>query len=294
MKHLHRWRQWMPVFVGIAIAVIVSSRWVSADPGPSVSVKFDVQSMGLSKEWGATAMAGVIGDVQKALAAKLKERLPHWAYAPVDPASTMPGAQLTFAIAETKTGALVLRVSLRTPNDTTPALTANWLASHDIMLTGYPPSSTAAETITADISARIFDPYNTDIRGWLSKHVPIAIGAHWMGQGGPPRLVLSLPWARYDALRASVFLLDCEWPMQGTAILESVGPGLAAPYAPPPPTLPPNPPFDGVVVIAREREHAGQRRPVDQIGPELFELKPKSIYLKEYRPASDWNVGGQP
>jgi hypothetical protein len=49
-----------------------------------------------------------------------------------------------------------------------------------------------------------------------------------------------------------------------------------------------------VVVIAREREHAGQRRPVDQIGPELFELKPKSIYLKEYRPASDWNVGGQP
>jgi hypothetical protein len=283
----------MPALCGVAIAAIASSRWVSADPGPSVSVRFDVQSAGLAKEWGSAARAGVIGDVQRVLSVRLKERLPHWEYAPVDPASATQGPQLVFAINETKTGALAFQVSLGIPSFTTPVLTANWLASHDIMLTGYPSPSTAADLIIADLSARIVEPYSTDLRGWLSQYVPIAVGAHWIGHETPPRLVLSLPWTRYDGLRESVFRLVCDWPNQGTAVLESVGPGIQAPYAPPPPTIAPNPPFDGVVVIAREREFAGQRRPVDQIGQELFELKPRLIYLKEYRPASDWNVGGQ-
>jgi hypothetical protein len=292
MTHLPRWRRLWPVLSAIAIAVIVCTRWVSAEPGPSVSIKFEVQSSGLTKQWGP-ARDGVIADVQRRLAARLKDRLPHWEYAPVDPASAVQAAQLVFGITETKSGALALQVALRTPSVTTPALTASWLASHDIMLTGYPSPATAADTIVADISTKIFDPHNTELRGWLSEYVPIAVGAHWIGQM-PPRLVLSLPWTRYDGLRQSVFRLVCDWPNQGTAVLESVGPGLQAPYMPPPPTVAPNPPFDGVVVIPREREYAGQRRPVDQIGQELFELHPRLIFLKEYRPASDWNVGGQP
>lgn len=291
MKRLNRYRLRISVVVGIAVALTVSTRWVSADPGPSVSVWFDVQSAGLTNEWGP-ARAGVIAEVQKALAARLKERLPHWEYASVDPAT--PGPLLNFGITESKTGALALQVTLRTPNFTTPVLTANWLASHDIMLTGYPSPSVAAGTIVADISSRLLEPNSTVMRGWLSEHVPIAVGAHWIGRDTPPRLVLSLPWTRYDALRESVFRLVCDWPNQGTAVLESVGPGLALPYAPPPPTAAPNPPFDGVVVVAREREFAGERRRVDQIGKELFELNPRLIFLKEYRPASDWNIGGQP
>jgi hypothetical protein len=291
MKRLNRWRLRVSVLAAIAVVVIGFSRWVSAEPGPSVSIRFDVQSAGLTNEWGP-ARAGVIAQVQKALAARLKERLPHWEYASVDPAT--PGPQLAFAVSENKAGALVLQVMLRTPNFTTPVLTANWLASHDIMLTGYPSQSIAADTIVADISSRLLEPNSAVMRGWLSEHVPIAVGALWIGRETPPRLVLSLPWTRYDGLRESVFRLVCDWPNQGTAVLESVGPGLPWPYAPPAPTAAPNPPFDGVVVIPREREFAGEKRRVDQIGKELFELNPRLIFLKEYRPASDWNVGGQP
>jgi hypothetical protein len=163
---------------------------------------------------------------------------------------------------------------------------------------GYPSPSTAAGEIVASITTKILDGDQRELRRWLYEHIPIAHGAYWIRQS-PPRLVLALPMSRYDALRQSVFRLICYWRDQGTATLESVGPGLpGAPYTPSPPDLAPSPPpFNGVVVVALEREYLGNRKRVDQIAEdELFQLVPGFILLKEYRPVvAGWNVvGGQP
>ena len=283
--------------VPVVVAVILAGSLLplEAATGPAVRVRIDVQSPHLSQQWGP-ALGSVVLDVQRAFADSLKDRLPHWDFDGSEMSAPSPGAEIALQITETVSGSLSFLLQLRRPNlAVPPQLTENWLASADIMMRGYPQSSSAASEISTALKARIVTKHEIDLRRWLSENVPIAIGAHWLGQDTPPRLVLALPWSRYDALRQSVFLLLCDWPSRGTATVESIGPGLAAPYTPPPPDLAPNPPFDGVLVIAREREYAGQRRPVDQLGAEVFELHPKLVFLKEYVPASDWNVsGGQP
>jgi hypothetical protein len=281
----------------VPVALIASSGQAGADPVPSVRVRFEVASPSLAQQWGPAA-SGVVTDVQRVLTKYLKDRFPHWEYE-VDATGVVPAFQLLFQVVDDNTGALSVRVHLlRAPNLATPTLIASWLARPEIMLYGYPSPSTAATDIVKAVSTRLFDQYERELRGWLSEYVPIAEGAHWMRET-PPRLVLALPWTKYDTLRESVFRLICAWPGQGTAIVDSVGPGLpaGAPYSPPPPAVAPNPPFDGVVVVAREREFLGDRKPVDQIRQdELFQLNPQFIFLKEYRPVvAGWNVvGGQP
>lgn len=280
-----------------ATMLMVSRDPAGADAVPSVRVRFEVLSPTLARQWGATASGAVAGDVQRALTQKLKARLPHWEYEPVDSTAAPPAHQLVFQVADDQSD-LSVKVTLRAQGFTSPPLTARWLARDDIFLLGYPSPATAAVDIVSAIATQILERYERDLLQWLSQYVPIADGAQWIRES-PPRLVLALPWNRYESLRESAFRLICAWPGQGTATVESRGPGLTvgAPYAPSSNVTPVPPPFDGVVVVALEREYLGTRISVDQIKPELlFQLEPRFIFLKEYHPVvGGWNVaGGQP
>ena len=255
-----------------------------------VRVRFETSAPILLGNWVDRA-PGVQRDLELKLSDRLKGLFPHWDFVPTDPPPGVPHAQLVFQVLEPTPDSLSLGVELRTPGSTVRLEPEKWRGASDVMILGVPPPDVAVEEITTAFVSRIFERREAELRQLLSTNVPLGVGAYWVS-GGQARLVLGLPWTRHEALRESIFRLECDWPNQGKALLESVGSGLRMTYQPPST----DPPFDGLVVVASEREYLGVRKKVEQIdGSELLQLRPRVVFLKEYRPAAvDWLIGGRP
>ena len=265
-----------------------------AEPAPPVRVRFEVEAAALEQHWGDSA-AQLKREIETGLVGVLAGALPHWEYEEAGAAASGERAELRFRVVQEVAPALAFAVELHRPGlSPPPRLQVPWLSRSDLMIAGYPPPATA----TAETLAPLRDlvgKHEPTLREWLSEHVAIGVGAHWLERAAqPPRLVVGLPWSRYVNLSESVFRVACRWPGHGTAWLESVGPGLSAPFQPPAPQPSPTPPFEGLVVVARQRVFAGDPLPVENVGVEIFELEPALVFLKSYRPRTDWNIGGTP
>ena len=285
----------------IGIAFFGSTQSLTAAPGPSVRVRFEVRSAYLKRVLG-TAADRIIPDVRRRLASELGMRLRHWTFNQGDGNDATPSLDMVFRISESQdpgerveldgdeVGSLSVGVSLQI-QDVNLTLSEKWLDISGLLAGGSLERTTAADEIVMAVSDRILEKHRVDLRAWLSEYVPIAFGAHWQEQDTQPRLVLALPWDVHEALRVSVFRVMCDWPSRGgSANVVSSGPGYALPYSPPPPEPAPDPPFNGIVVIANDIKYGGGHIPPGQLRrEELLDLHPGAVMLQEYKPTIDWH-----
>lgn len=263
-----------------------------------VAVRFEVAVPALDRPTGAGGRTGLWGahtpDVvrltEDALLQRLAQRpqLRHWRFVRDAPQGA---AILRVTLREPYADALQLVLELVDPDQagSLGRLDALWRSAADIGLVGYPAPAPAPAVLAQAVDQHLLERHENTLRNLLAQFVPLASAARWLDTAAP-RLVLALRWDEDVALSESVFRLRCEWPNQGRAWLESVGPGLPAPFQP----AAPDPPFEGLVVVARAREFAGQRLAVDQVGPQLFELVPREVFLQTYVPAGSWQTGDHP
>jgi hypothetical protein len=271
-----------------SLLLIMCATPVCADTSRVIAVRFETRSSVLRTLWAAQE-ARIRAEVQTELVTRLekKDELRHWVLQPGGSANAM----LVFSVEEPYPEALQLGMEVAV-GQARKAQRETWLQSDDLKICGYPSAKRASAFLLRGLQSLLLERHGRDLEEWVSRLVPLTDRARWLPWtgGARPRMVLGLPWAQFEGLSESVFLLECGWPTQGRAYLESSAVGLKAIYMPDPQ----EPPFDGLVVVPRVRRYAGQDVLVDQIGFSVTDLRPERVFLFQYvQPGTAaWRIGG--
>ena len=232
-----------PILLTFLIACSATlPRRSTAQSIPPIGIYFE----DTTSTWPKADRAALKATVRPKLIAFVQKMLQFWAFVEVEEADSPDNPRFTlhFLITELQAGLVSVVVHLRDKDHQIETWEDKPFFSLAEKLSSPPPSSDKVlARFTALLMAR-----DADIKKHLGM-TPIAVaeGGQWLPLAGPtdaPRVVLPLPWKKYQDLRESLLHLSCATTTNESTILEARG-GMQADYRPAPNTQP----YSALVII---------------------------------------------
>jgi len=245
----------------------------AAEGAVTVLVEANVESTLLRELWGSEVAAA-----EAQTATRLLETVEHeFRYRQFVRSPTPAPVKLVFMVRQPRQQALevTLQLAPTAGSHFVPVtISEPWWSRGHFESIGPPSPKALLEALNELLKNRI-----ADLRSWLTERVPLALGAAWLPPDiVGPRIVVALPWARYEILRQSVFRVRCRLPPDREGILESKATSVPAMYHSP------SAAFEALVVEPIRRQAPEPALPVPEIPPdELRQLQPVAVFLKEFR-----------